>query len=559
MENQDPNIGRQILNYEITHQVGEGGMAKVYAATHTSLGSKVAIKLLNPEFAKNDSLRSRFKSEAQTVAAFSHPNIINVVDYYEDEDTMAIVSELLEGQDLNAYLKTRGSLDATQAADIFKKILSGFAYAHDRNVVHRDVKPSNIFFTDGGDIKIMDFGIAKLLDSADAEKTKTGMNLGTPIYMSPEQVKDSKRIDKTSDIYSLGVTFYVLLTGKKPYDSQTESNFEIQTKIVTEPLPRLPHHCSEFQDVINKATAKNPEHRFQSCEEFMEALESPYNYSNDDDATVIDGNKAIFKETTNLNDEKITASKITTKEKNNYILPIIIGVIVSLVIIVSYIIYQENSLNQKQNNIEITVDDVEETSNLAQFTPPDGKWTINNDLSTIKWTGYKVIGDPHNGSIQIKRGTLTIKDSKISKGEFIINMTTIKNLDMEDENYRNKIEGHLASSDFFDVNKFPEATFSIDLVEPYEGIGTSSSIENPTHKIIGRLSIRDKTEIISFSANFETDGDRSEIMIGRAIVTIDRTKWGVMYGNEDIADLTKDKMIKNEMTLNIYLLAHLND
>jgi len=266
-------IGEKILNYRITRLIGEGGMATVYEAIHEKLDTKIAIKVLNPILTANAGIRQRFLQEARMIASLSHPNIVKVIDYEERSDFLAIVMEYLDGSDLSDYIKKRGKLPLAQSIRLFGKILDAFSYAHTKGIVHRDVKPSNIFLIDQLEPKILDFGIAKLLEN-DASLTHTGTQMGTPVYMSPELVNADRNIDHRSDIYSLGVTLFYILQGKPPYDATTISNFQIFNKIYAEPLPLLEDIPEVLNQIIQKATSKKPSDRFQSCTEFKAALAS---------------------------------------------------------------------------------------------------------------------------------------------------------------------------------------------------------------------------------------------------------------------------------------------
>ena len=256
-----------IGKYRLNRLIGEGGMARVYEAEHVSLGLKAAVKVLAPSLALKGNIKERFRNEARIMASLNHSNIAKVIDYVEEGNTYAIIMELLEGESLSGIIKQKGALSRELAFDLMVKILKAFSYAHNRGLIHRDVKPSNIFITEDKNIKILDFGIAKMLDT-DSELTATGMIMGTPMYMSPEQVKDTKHIDQRSDIYSLGVMMYYMLTGKPPY----HSSYEITYKIVTEPLPKL-SVSNALNTVIQKATEKEPENRFLSCDAFLSALQ----------------------------------------------------------------------------------------------------------------------------------------------------------------------------------------------------------------------------------------------------------------------------------------------
>ena len=265
-------INKIIGNYKITKLLGEGGMASVYEAEHKLLGTKVAIKVLNPTLSSNAQIKERFINEAKMMASLEHPNITRVIDFDDQPQQLSIVMEFLKGEDLNQKIKRQGALKEAEIVNVFTQTLSAFQYAHEQGIVHRDIKPSNIFILPDGTVKILDFGIAKLFGQSN-EMTQTGTQMGTPIYMSPEQVKADKTIDFRSDIYSLGVTLYYALNGKPPYDSNTSSQFDIFNKIVYEPLTLLGNH-NRFDALIVKACAKDREQRFQNCSEWIKELSS---------------------------------------------------------------------------------------------------------------------------------------------------------------------------------------------------------------------------------------------------------------------------------------------
>jgi serine/threonine protein kinase len=269
-------INKQLLSYKITSVLGEGGMGTVYLGEHANFERKVAIKAIHPHLAKNEEIRQRFKNEAATMARLQHPNIVSLYDYFADDDGLYLIMELVEGVELETYLRNIGSpLDEHVSAAFMKQLLEAFSHAHDKGVVHRDIKPANILITNDGTIKVLDFGIAKIIDGDGLHNmTKTGTQIGTVYYMSPEQVQ-GKKVDTRSDIYSLGVTFYQMLTAQNPYNSCT-TEFEVYSKIVQEQLPNPkvvnPGISDVIVSILNKATAKDPEARFQTCEQFKQAL-----------------------------------------------------------------------------------------------------------------------------------------------------------------------------------------------------------------------------------------------------------------------------------------------
>jgi serine/threonine protein kinase len=283
-------LDKIIGNYKITKFIGEGGMATVYEAEHKVLGTNVAIKVLNPILSSNPQIKERFINEARLMASLDHPNITRVIDFDDQPNQLSIVMDLLKGEDLNEIIKRKGALSEQEILSVFSQTLSAFKYAHEKGIVHRDIKPSNIFVLSDGTVKILDFGIAKLFGQGN-EMTQTGTQMGTPMYMSPEQVKADKSIDHRSDIYSLGVTLYYALNGKPPYDGNTNSQFDIFNKIVYEPLPELPGN-SYLNDLVKKACQKDRELRFQNCEEWLQALKkevSVENRSTESEKTILSG------------------------------------------------------------------------------------------------------------------------------------------------------------------------------------------------------------------------------------------------------------------------------
>lgn len=267
-------VGKDIGRYHVIEQLGQGGMAIVYKAFDTRLERDVAIKVIRTENilpSKFQHFLQRFKREAKAQAQFDHPNIVPVFDYGEFEGAPYLVMTYEPGGTLKQLLKS--PMPYQQAAQLLIPIADALAYAHHRDVLHRDVKPSNILLGDGGKPVLTDFGIAKLLGDEEEETlTGTGMGVGTPQYMAPEQWKGEPV--KATDIYSLGIVFYELIAGRKPYDADTPAALAIMQ--VTEPLPRpsryVPDLPEAVEKVIFKALATEPEDRYASMEDFRDAL-----------------------------------------------------------------------------------------------------------------------------------------------------------------------------------------------------------------------------------------------------------------------------------------------
>jgi uncharacterized protein (TIGR02145 family) len=258
-------LNQNIQNYKILSPLGQVGMAKVYLAVHNLLGNKIAIKILNKEYVHNDNIRKRFLAEAKSMFRMSHPNIIKVTDLIDDGDTVAFVMEYIQGETLKEFIERKGKLSDEEIKSIFSQMLEAVGYVHKQKLVHRDIKPSNFMIDTKSKVKLMDFGIAKNThaNSAEYTQTVTGMQMGTPMYMSPEQIKSTKEVTFASDIYSLGVVLWQMVTGKKPYDMNTLSSFELQLKIVQEALPKT---YTQWDAIIAKSTAKNVKDRYRTCD-----------------------------------------------------------------------------------------------------------------------------------------------------------------------------------------------------------------------------------------------------------------------------------------------------
>jgi serine/threonine protein kinase len=268
-------IGQIISNYEVKSLLGAGGMGTVYLAEHVKLGRQVAIKSLHAQFVNSEEIRARFIHEAKVMGQLQHPNIVTLYDYVETETGLFLIIELVDGKPIDDYIEqVSGPIEEGKAIEMMNEILEGFQYAHEKGLVHRDIKPSNLVIAAKNKVKILDFGIAKLVGDTSSKMTKTGTHIGTVYYMSPEQVKGDE-LDQRSDIYALGVTFFQMLTGNSPYKGMTKE-FEVFMKIVNEELPDprtiYPGVSEHMCAVIQKATAKDAKDRFQSCDEFAAAL-----------------------------------------------------------------------------------------------------------------------------------------------------------------------------------------------------------------------------------------------------------------------------------------------
>jgi eukaryotic-like serine/threonine-protein kinase len=274
---QAPQTERRIGKYIVKRELGRGGMGTVYLAEQPGLGREVAIKELILSAVAAPTALKRFIQEAQVMARASHPNLVQVHDLEQIGDANYIVLEFVRGKSLRDLLN-QGTLALPQTFAVMHGVLQALDYAHKRAIVHRDMKPENVLMSDEGDVKVADFGIARLMDDSGAGSTatKTGTTVGTPQYMSPEQVASSK-VDGRSDLYSAGIMYYELVVGQPPFTaSDADGPFTLMAKHVqAPPKPPSVHRPgldSGLEEVILKSLSKRPEDRFQTGQEFDDAM-----------------------------------------------------------------------------------------------------------------------------------------------------------------------------------------------------------------------------------------------------------------------------------------------
>lgn len=263
--------GATIGQYRIESKLGEGGVGEVHLAIDTVLGRTVAIKSLRPELAARPSIVDRFRAEAQTLATLNHPNIATLYGLEWDGELPVMVMEYVDGVSLAALVRRLGPLTLEQTLSIFEQALEGLAYIHARGVVHRDIKGSNLLLDSDGVLKIMDFGISHVLGSE--RLTKVGQLVGTPEFMSPEQIQGDEP-DARSDLYSLGILLWLLLSGRLPFVARGEFDvLRAQVEQEPEPFSQVTSGLPEaLNELLARALAKDPADRFQSAEEFRAAL-----------------------------------------------------------------------------------------------------------------------------------------------------------------------------------------------------------------------------------------------------------------------------------------------
>lgn len=269
----DKNIGKKLDGrYEITELIGEGGMADVYKAVDVVDGKEVAVKILKKEFAESEEFLRRFRNESKAIAVLSHPNIVKIYDVGFSEKIQFIVMEYIDGITLKEYMESESVLNWKDSVHFVTQILRALQHAHERGIVHRDIKPQNIMMFTDGTIKVMDFGIAKF--AREEGRTATDQAIGTVHYISPEQARGDVT-DAKSDLYSVGVMLYEMLTGQKPFDTDNPVSIAVMHMQNIAELPRHinPNIPEPIEEIIVHAMEKNPDDRYQTANEMIRDID----------------------------------------------------------------------------------------------------------------------------------------------------------------------------------------------------------------------------------------------------------------------------------------------
>jgi serine/threonine protein kinase len=357
-------INQQIQKYKIISLLGEGGMANVYLVEHITLGQNYALKMLKQEFVQHPNIRKRFLAEARNLAKIQHPNVIKVTDLIDAGDIVAFVMEQVEGVSLEHYIANNAPLSNETIEKLFLQMIDAVDYIHSQGLIHRDIKPSNFMVAIVGNIKLLDFGIAKNLneDAVDYTKTSKAQQMGTPMYMSPEQVRNTSEITRQTDIYSLGVVLWQMIMNKKPYNANTLTLPEIQVAIMKDPLPLTK---TSWDLLIEKLTEKELSQRLNSIESVR---------------SLFDKEKVFFKMETELIE---LVTDYQTKIKNKRALKRNSGI--GLVVIVVSIFVYIKLLNQ---DILVAISEreskykIQKSNDTLDILKPN-KTKINKDTTTI--------------------------------------------------------------------------------------------------------------------------------------------------------------------------------
>ncbi len=487
-------IGHTINNYLIERKLGEGGMGDVYLGRHNRVDRIVAIKVLHQNLYSNERIRNRFKNEANALIKLAHPNIVRIYDYVEQENFACLIMEYIEGFTLDEYItKISGPLTAPKASKIISGILDAVQYAHENNIYHRDIKPGNIMISkDGLTVRIMDFGIAKITDSASFNATNANAQLGTPFYMSPEQVKGLP-YTSSSDIYSLGVTLFEMVTGKCPYQAITNL-FVLQNKIVNEPLPPTslyyPDVPKRLQSAIIIATNKDPDQRFGSCAEFKKylleesyALIKPKEEINPIIPLALAGNQigaSVIKDTMQAEMEE-PEIKIPRKANYKTILAIIVVCFIIVVVGIGFVL--------NTNSVE-KLSDVEAKGDTTVYVvPATVNEVVSADTTTVSLpdSSYE---NRQKGIEEVKRNSEVNQEVNPSKKEQGDSETIIANKVKQNENINNGFKPITENSVKNDLMKLNNSC-----IDKIKSTGSIHSIEFDIPGVIEQRNKQDNQQI----------------------------------------------------------------
>ncbi|HHW94639.1 MAG TPA: Stk1 family PASTA domain-containing Ser/Thr kinase [Mogibacterium sp.] len=424
--------------YELLEKIGDGGMAVVYKGKDKLLNRFIAVKILRPEFTKDATFVENFKRESQAAAGLTHPNIVGVYDVGREGNINYIVMELIEGCNLSEIIAEEAPMDYRRVIDISKQVASALRVAHKNKIIHRDVKPHNIMITNDGVVKLADFGIARAVN--DATLSTGSKIIGSVHYFSPEQARGNY-VDERSDIYSLGIVMYEMLTGKVPFDGENPVTVALKhiNEEISPPSELVEGIPPALERAVMKATSKYQTNRYTSADELIEELD------NIDFVTKVVGN-SIFTQASEIVERRYGRKKAVSEEEPEEEKPkksdkkkkdnkkkIVIALAVILLLVAGGLIFawQKGVFSPTKPAPDFLDKTIEEAEKLAEeegFKIKQGKDVYSNEYPE----GRICIQDPEPGTETAKGGTITVNVSKGSKEGMVPNVVGMQEGDVED-------------------------------------------------------------------------------------------------------------------------------
>ena len=428
--------------YELLEKIGDGGMAVVYKGKDKLLNRFIAVKILRPEFTKDATFVENFKRESQAAAGLSHPNIVGVYDVGREGNINYIVMELIEGKTLNKIIEEEAPMDYRRVIDISKQVASALRVAHKNKIIHRDVKPHNIMITNDGVVKLADFGIARAVNDA---TLSTGSKIvGSVHYFSPEQARGNY-VDERSDIYSLGIVMYEMLTGKVPFDGDNPVTVALKhiNEEIVPPIDLEPGIPPALDRCVMKATSKFQTNRYANADELIQELD------NISFVTNVTSDNVIFDSTTKEREsksiraferdvaEEVKAREKDRRERNKKKIGIIAAIAAVLILAVAGVFVWKAGVfsptKPAPDLMDMTLEEATKAAEAEGFKLKQGKDIFSSEYAE----GRVCLQDPEPGVETAKEGTITVNLSKGSKEGLVPNV-----VGMQEEDVANYLESH---------------------------------------------------------------------------------------------------------------------
>ncbi len=402
----DTMIGQTVDNYKIIEILGRGGMGVVFKAMDLNLEKIVALKMIDPFLARNDNFMKRFRTEAKALARLENSNIVNVYALRETDFGLFMVMEYVQAKTVSEWMREKGLFTVKETLNITKQILNAIGHAHKVGVIHRDIKPNNILLGEDGIVKVMDFGLAKVIQESGSQNTVTQTAAGTLYYMSPEQIKGLGNVDNRSDIYSIGMTVYEMIAGKTPFE-KSESEFTIQKQIIEGKIPPptkySPSISKQLNKFIMKAIDKDPDKRYQDISLMMadlQQLESKETESEEEKTRILTNTVPVIDSNKGFGNKKII-----------YIASACLAVILVLV----YIFFLAGGKKETTSAVNTQQINAEKTGNKVPGTAQTSSLALARLAVTSNPSGAEVfINNIKAGKTPLVRDSLSINGYAIA-------------------------------------------------------------------------------------------------------------------------------------------------